>query len=212
MLPEQRLSTRSLILQLLKTEGSRRVGELAATLGLTEMAVRRHLRTLESEGLVRSVSIRQAMGRPTFRYSLTGEADGYFPKKYSQLTLDLLSELEELPGGESVIGSMFEGRRDKLESRYRERLGDRSLGERVAELAAIQNGGGYMAVCERDRDDAYLLHEYNCPISQIASKYRQACQCEEQLFEKLLGANVERTSCIADGDRRCTYAITARAK
>ncbi|MFC5703819.1 helix-turn-helix transcriptional regulator [Cohnella faecalis] len=208
MLPQEETSTRNQILQLLKMQGNRRINELSKALGITEMAVRRHIQMLERDGLVASLLVRQPMGRPMYRYSLTEQADELFPKNYSQLTLDLLSELEDQDGGAGVIDRMFEGRRDKLEARYKDRMQHKPLEERVAELSSIQNGGGYMSEWELDeRTGEFRLYEYNCPVAQVANRYRQACKCEKQLFERLLDADVERTECLADGGARCTYAI-----
>ncbi|RKP55088.1 transcriptional regulator [Cohnella endophytica] len=208
MLPVQEVSTRRQLLQLLKTQGNNCISDLSKALGITEMAVRRHIQSLERDNLVQSVLVRQAMGRPMYRYSLTVQADDLFPKNYPQLMLDLLGELEEQDGGEQLIDRMFQGRRDKLESRLRDRMQDRPLAERVSELSAIQNAGGYMTEWEKDEEEgAFLLYEYNCPIAQVANRYRQACHCEKQLFERLLDADVKRTECLADGGSRCTYSI-----
>ena len=212
VLPKEEGSTRSRLLHLLRTGETRTVSELSEALAITEMAVRKHLQAMEQEGLVVSTAVRQAMGRPLYRYSLTALADELFPKNYSQLALDLLAELDEQADGVAVIDGMFRGRRDKLAARYCERMREKPLEERVRELALIQNGGGYMAEWERtEGEEAFALHEYNCPIAQIASRYRQACHCEQQLFASLLDADVERTECLADGGGRCTYAIKARA-
>lgn len=210
-LPLEEGSTRSQLLHLLRTQGDCSILELSKALGMTEMGVRRHIHSLEREGLARSSAVRQAMGRPSYRYSLTEQADDLFPKKYPHLALELLAELEELPGGEEMVGQLFSGRRGKLEARYRERMAGKSLEERVSELASIQNAGGYMADWERDEDDGYRLHERNCPIAQVANRYRQACHCEQALFSELLDAEVERTECLADGGVRCTYAIRRKA-
>ncbi len=201
-------STRSRLLHLLRTRSSCSVSELSGALSLTEMAVRRHLHAMEKNGQVAVTVVRQGMGRPLYRYSLTAHADEWFPKNYAQLTLDLLAELEEEDEGAEVIDRMFQGRRDKLAERYEERMRHKPLEERVRELALIQNGGGYMASWERtEEEDAYALHEYNCPIAHVAGQFRQACHCEQQLFVRLLDADVERTECLADGGTRCTYAI-----
>jgi predicted ArsR family transcriptional regulator len=210
MLPQQEVPTRRQLLHLLKTRGSCCISELSAALGITEMAVRRHIHTLERDKLIQSELVRQAMGRPMYRYSLTELSDDLFPKNYPQLTLDLLTELEEQPNGVEVIDRMFAGRRVKLEARYQERMQDRSLAERIAELGTIQDAGGYMTEWEpAEEEGAYRLYEYNCPIAQVAKRYRQACHCEQQLFEQLLDAQVERTECLADGGTRCTYVIQA---
>lgn len=211
MFPQEERSTRSQLLQMLKTEGSCSTGDMAKAMGITEMAVRRHIQAMERDGLIDSTLVRQPMGRPSYRYSLTLLADDLFPKKYPQLTLDLFQELEQQPGGAEMIDRMFEGRRDKLEVKFRGRMKDRSLAERVAELSNIQNEGGYMTRWETDQEEeGFKLHEYNCPVAQVANQYRQACHCELQLFERLLDADVKRTECLADGDRRCTYAIRKR--
>ncbi|MFD0674209.1 helix-turn-helix transcriptional regulator [Cohnella sp. GCM10027633] len=210
-MPKEEGSTRSRLLHLLRTGGSCAVNELAGALGITEMAVRKHLNAMEQDGHISVTAVRQTMGRPIYRYSLTEKADDLFPKNYSQLTLDLLAELEEDADGAAVIDRMFQGRRDKLAARYEERMKERPLEERVRELAVIQNGGGYMATWERTEDDGgYALHEYNCPIAHIADRFRQACHCEKQLFAQLLDADVERTECLAEGGGRCTYAIKPR--
>lgn len=88
------ISTRDKILQLLKTKGELSAKEITEFIGITSMAVRRHINTLEKEGLIESKTIRQPMGRPTAIYHLTDQAESFFPNKYHTLTLDLLGELE----------------------------------------------------------------------------------------------------------------------
>ncbi|MBN2983139.1 MULTISPECIES: helix-turn-helix transcriptional regulator [Cohnella] len=207
MLQQEEGSTRYRLVQLLKTRGELSIGELSKELTITEVAVRRHIHTLERDGLIRSTLVRQAMGRPSSRYALTERADDLFPKNYPHLTIELLSELEEAAGAE-MVDRLFLGRRDKLAARYAKRMEGRSLEEKVAELSSIQNAGGYMTEWEPSEEaGSFRLYEYNCPIAQVAGRYRQACQCEKSLFRQLLGAEVERTECLADGGIRCAYAI-----
>lgn len=182
-------------------------GDLSHKLALTEMAIRRHMYALESEGSVNIVSVRQAMGRPLHAYELTAEADELFPKNYHLLALDLLDELADDPDTAALIDRMFEGRKKKLLERYEPRMAGKSLEQKVSELAAIQNAGGYMVDIERQSDGNYILYEYNCPIAQVAGKYQQACKCELSLFEALLDVPVERTECLAKGGGKCSYHI-----
>lgn len=209
MLPRNEGTTRRQLLHLLKTKGESCVQELSGALGITAMAVRRHLHSLQRDGLVRVSLVRRAVGRPSYRYSLTERAEELFPRNYAQLTLDLLDELQAMAGTGSV-DRLFAGRREKLEARYRERMRGKHLRDKVAELAAIQNASGYMAEWDEDRD-GFRLYEYNCPIAAVAGQYRQACRCERELFAALLDADVERTECLAEGDVRCTYVIRSRA-
>ncbi|BCG58671.1 helix-turn-helix transcriptional regulator [Paenibacillus sp. URB8-2] len=199
-------STRRIIMTLLKMKGPLTIGALAEELGITEMGVRRHVLQLEREGLARNKIVRQAMGRPMHMYSLTERAEDHFPKNYHNLALELLRELDHTSGTEAV-NVLFEGRRRRLLAQYSPMMERRSLEERVAELSAIQNSGGYMAEWDREADGSYVLREYNCPIRQVAVQYSRACQCEQHLFEELLGATVSRSECMADGGQCCKYSI-----
>lgn len=200
-------STRKEILHILKTNGAMAVSDLAKRLGITEMAVRRHLNTLERDGLIESSLLRQAMGRPTSLYTLTAEADTLFPKNYHMLTLDLLGELVSDEGSEK-IDQLFKKREERLREKYANRMENKSLKERVSELVQIQNEAGYMVQSEPVAEAGkYVFVEYNCPIAQVAKQYNQACNCELSLFRKLLDADVECTQCWAKGGDHCVYVV-----
>ncbi|WP_106769108.1 helix-turn-helix transcriptional regulator [Paenibacillus faecalis] len=203
----QQLSTRDTILHMLKTQGPLSAKSIASTLLVTDMAVRRHLACLEKEGVIETELVRQAMGRPLTLYRLSPRAESHFPNKYSALTLDLLDELAE-ETGEDMVTRLFERRRDKLQQRYETGVSSKELVERVRMLTNIQNENGYMAEYEQIEDGKYIIKEHNCPISQIAKRYNQACSCELELFSSLLQAKVERTECFANGGCRCVYVIT----
>ncbi len=199
-------STRDQILHMLKMKGSLTVSEMAAELGITEMAVRRHLNTLERDKLIRSTLVRQAMGRPTNVYSLSEAADELFPRNYHDITLDFLKDLEEIDGT-AKIEALFRRREDRLEERYRLHV-QGALEDRVAALAELQNRKGYMVQWEKDEaSGTYYFKEYNCPIAQVARQYTQACNCELSLFRRLLETEVEQTSCMAKGGDHCVYEI-----
>jgi predicted ArsR family transcriptional regulator len=191
---------------MMKTKGPLAVSDMAKQLGITEMAVRRHLNTLERDGLIEAKISRQAMGRPSNLYSLTVAADDLFPKNYHLLTLDLLGELQSEAGSEQV-NRLFEGRKEKMLDKYASQMHGDSLEERVAELAEIQNASGYMADWQKQENGDYVLNEYNCPITQVATHYEDACKCELKMFQKLLGTEVERTECMTKGACRCSYRI-----
>lgn len=204
-------STRRLIMTLLKKKGPLTIGALAEELGITEMGVRRHVLQLEQESLAKTKVVRQAMGRPLHVYSLTERAEDHFPKSYHNLALELLRELDHGSGLEAV-NVLFEGRRRRMLAQYAPMMENCNLEERVAELSSIQNAGGYMAEWNKEEDGSYIMREYNCPIRQVATQYRKACQCEHQLFEELLGAKVTRSECMAEGGQCCRYDITPREK
>jgi len=200
--------TRQTVVGLLKTKGAQSAGELATSLGLTEMAVRRHLYALEHDGYIEQSSVVRGAGRPKHMYALTPESEELFPKNYHGLTLEMLDELASDEETAPLIDKLFHSRKRKLLERYAPRMEGKELENRVYELAAIQNAGGYMVEVERlEANQCYRLHEYNCPIAQVAKPYQQACACELQLFAELLQTKVERTECLAKGGGKCTYRI-----
>jgi predicted ArsR family transcriptional regulator len=199
-------STRDQILNMLKIKGSLSVSDMAIELGITEMAVRRHLNTLERDNLIKSTLVRQAMGRPTNVYSLSQDADELFPRNYSNLTLDFLHDIKELDGL-GKIDALFRRRENRLEEAYSSKMqGD--LEDRVATLAELQNEKGYMVEWGKDeKTGSYFIKEYNCPIAQVAREFNQACSCELSLFRRVLKADVEQTSCMAKGGDKCLFQI-----
>jgi len=203
-------STRKQILLMLKTEGPLTVSEMAEKLGVTEMAVRRHIHHLERDGYIQPRLLRQAMGRPTSQYFLTEKAEDVFPKSYSSFTLDLLQDLEQSYGPE-IIDQLFQNREKRLTQFHQEDFEGKTLEEKVKKLAEIQDQKGYMVEWEKLPDGGYRLVEYNCPISQVANRYQQACQCETNWFQKLLGETVEQLECKAKGGQNCVYHIRKKS-
>jgi len=200
-------STRREIIHILRTKGPLTVGELGQLLGITHVAVRRHLTSLERDDLVSSVQERLPMGRPTRVYSLTESADELFPKKYGALTLEALEFIAS--SGPDMLDRFFAGRGKSMTEKYgpEVRQGE-NLQERVALLADIQMANGYLAHVEKGEGASLVLKEFNCPVHQISRKYHHACHHELEFFKDVLGtANVERVECIAGGGGCCRYII-----
>ena len=91
-------TTRRAILVALKRSGGMRAQDLAHQLGITVAAVRQQLGRLDEDGLVshRRDGV-EGRGRPTHRYELTPSAEALFPKRYGDLTTELLG-LPRRPG------------------------------------------------------------------------------------------------------------------
>lgn len=203
------ISTRKQVMQLLKTNGELSAKDLTEYLHITGMAVRRHLDTLERDGLIESRAVRQPMGRPMALYRLTPMADDHFPKKYDAIALDLLGELAQ-EAGSDMVNHLFDRRKETLYNKYAPAIENREWQDQVETLAQIQHDNGYMVELEQVDDDEFVLKEYNCPIAQIANQYNHACQCELGLFERLLNADVSRHECLASGGQKCAYVIKKR--
>lgn len=203
-------STRREVLLLLKKHGYMSIQELSEQLGLTGNAILRHIHALQKERYIETVLRRQNAGRPMYIYRLTVHAEWLFPNQYDVLAEELIDELHHLYG-ESFVEKLFEGRMKKLEQKYQAAIDGQSFERRVAALAQIQDAEGYMVRLDKNNDGTYVLEQANCPVSKVATRYRQACQCEITLFQSLLDAHVERTESIADGETKCRYLFTERS-
>lgn len=207
-MPKDTVSTRDQIVHMLKVEGALTVGEMANRLGITEMAVRRHLNTLERDNYITASLQRQAMGRPTHIYSLSREAEHFFPKDYQSVTLDLLRDIKDMDGEEKVA-HLFQRREERMYGEYSRQIKGDTLEDRLDEIMEIQNEKGYMVDWFKDEQTGeYILSEYNCPIADVAAEFNIACQCELNLFRRLLpDTEVFRTECKTEEGDKCRYVI-----
>ena len=197
--------TRMRILQLLKMRASMTIGQLTDALHISQMGVRQHLAILESEGLVEHYQEKQGRGRPPHVYCLTDEANTLFPTAYASFAVGLMQEVAKF-NGPDFINKVFRERMKSQLKAYQLRLKDKTLPERVKELARIRDEEGYMACCDEDKND-YILIEHNCPIAAIAEEYPHVCEIELALFRQSLGAKITREEHLMQGSHRCCYRI-----
>lgn len=208
--PLPRNGTRQTILNLLKKSDGLTADQLADQLGVTTMAVRKHLAALEREGLVEATPNRRPVGRPARVYRLSRRADALFPKQYDLLLTDLLADLLELDGAEKVellLARRAERTRTELEHRLAPAA---CLEERVQLLAQAMDELGYLVAWEKLDDSTYLVSQYHCPIREVAAVFPAACRLEVDMYRELLGAEIERCRYLLAGDHRCCYVIRAR--
>jgi predicted ArsR family transcriptional regulator len=187
--------------------------ELANVMKVSRMAVHKHLGLLQQRGLVEAVETRGHVGRPRMMYRLTSQSKTVFPKSYSAIATHALDFIEKNMGKEGVEKVLRE-RQSELFDQYYKRLKNLDFDKQVKELARIRDEEGYIAESKKKSKSGgsgkYVLLEYNCPIIHIAEKHWEACSTETELFEKLLGANIETTHRAAKGDLICKFIIKER--
>ena len=187
--------------------------ELANVMKVSRMAVHKHLGLLQQRGLVEAVETRGHVGRPRMVYQLTSQSKTVFPKSYSAIATHALDFIERNMGKEAVEKVLRE-RQSELFDQYYKRLKGLDFDKQVKELARIRDEEGYIAESKKDSKSGgsgkYVLLEYNCPIIHIAENHWEACSTETELFEKLLGANIETTHRAAKGDLVCKFIIKER--
>lgn len=180
--------------------------DLARSLGVSAPAVRQQLHHLTQDGLVARRSRSDGRGRPLHDYSLTPSAEALFPKRYGDLTSELLGYLGGPQSREA--GRLFEERRRRRVAAAKERLAHLGLPQQVAELAHILEEDGYLAELETLPGGGWRIVEHNCAILTVAAGYRQACSSELAFIRDALGgARVERVAHLMDGGHVCAYEV-----
>lgn len=202
-------STKREILLLLKREGEMDLDGLTEELSVSKMAVYRHIRDLEERGLVERFPVRTGVGRPRLGLRLAPDASALFPQAYSSLTTHALGFIEEELGREAVEKALRK-RQSEVLGQYEARVRAATLRERVAQLAKLRDEEGYMAEHKEAPGGALELLEYNCPILAVADRYWEACTVERDLFQRVLGADVETTHRVVAGNHVCRFLIRPR--
>lgn len=198
--------TRRRILMLLKEHGQLTADELADLLGISAVAVRRHLTKLESDQLVTYQEVQRGMGRPSYVYRLGEAAADFFPRRYEELAVNVLETIRELYGGEA-IDAIFRMRTSHVIEKYRRQVNGKTLDSRLDQLTRLREADGYMSTWEATPNGTYMLREANCPIFHVAEGCETACEHDLVMLTDLLEADVVRTSHLAKGDGACCYEV-----
>jgi predicted ArsR family transcriptional regulator len=197
--------TRRQILDILKRRGRATLEELSQEVGLSPVTVRVHLSVLQRDDLLNVDEVRGKVGRPYFVYSLSEEAENLFPKRYHLLANRLLSSMDEMLPAE-MVDSVMQDVATRWAKERGNRLANKSLEDKVAEVARIRTEEGAMAEWEQ-LDGGYLLKQYNCAHLAVSRAHDRICDMEQRYLSQMLGALVSRESRIGAGDRVCAYMI-----
>ncbi len=203
-------STKQELLQLLLQRGEATAQALAEQLSISPQAVRRHLRDLEDEGLIRIDSQADGPGRPQLHYRLTASGRQRFPDAYDRFALGLLESLTaSLPP--EAVQSVLQHQWQRQAEDYRRQLGQAPITERLQQLVDLRRSEGYMSdwfPAGADEADGFVITEYNCAIASIAEQHPRICDYELELFRASLpDCQVERTHWLIDGEHRCGYRV-----
>lgn len=204
--------------------------ELGEQFGLTANGLRRHLKALEDDGLVRYERAVRGVGAPVFAYSLTAAGEALFPRSYVQVLAAALEALRSQTG-DAAVEAVLEAEWKRLADEAAPVLDALPLEERVPLVAELLTAKGYMGVALRATEDAegaegarstapdahegetarrpeFTLRIHNCAVREIVERFPEACAVEAKYVERLLGVPLVRSAHRRDGCGHCEYGVS----
>ncbi len=202
--------TRDRIARTVLEHGPTTAAALAAQVGLTPAAVRRHLDALLADGLIEErvprASAVRGRGRPARLFAVTDAGRDSFDQDYDDLAASALRFLAE-SGGREAVAAFARQRVAELEARYRPVVDAAEPEARTQALAEALSGDGYAASTRPTGSGAAAgeqLCQHHCPVAHVAQQFPELCEAETEVFARLLGTHVQRLATIAHGDGVCT--------
>jgi predicted ArsR family transcriptional regulator len=206
--------TRDRVSALLLEHGPQTATELAARLGISPAAVRRHLDSLVAAGRLEERLSRDAhrgRGRPARRFHLTDAGRENFPHAYDDLALTAL-RFVAASGGPDAVRAVAEQQLAGLEARASSAV-EKAVSARPGEtvdrahaLAGALTAEGYAATASAISGGGQLC-QHHCPVAHVAAEFPQLCEAETAVIGRLVGTHVQRLATIAHGDGICTTHI-----
>ncbi|MDP9799938.1 putative ArsR family transcriptional regulator [Arcanobacterium wilhelmae] len=206
-------STCDQVLRLIIEHGPISAGELAKMLVLTPAAVRRHVSSLVSDGLIAEHNVPNIgpakRGRPSRKYVATQAGQAELAEGYADIANATLSFMKS-EFGQGAVAKFVDGRVEEIEKRYSAALaGANNPLERVEMLAHGLNKDGYATSLRSGgpRGIAIQLCQGHCPIQDVAAEFPELCEAETRAFARLLDVPIQRLSTLAGGAHVCTTNI-----
>lgn len=204
---------RARIVEVLRDTHEAEVSHLVQALGISGVAIRRHLAVLAAEQLVESVPEgdgARGRGRPAVRYRLTTAAGRLFPQSYDRFASEVLDFLADTQGREGVR-AFLRWRLEREVDGLREAVSADDLHGRLEQLADALSESGFDASVEANGNGFTLVQEH-CAIYDVAKDHPEICAYEAATFSHVLGSDVSlsRRTTLASGAPACVCNVTPR--
>ena len=208
-------STREATLSLLLRQGSSSASNLAACMGISVQAMRRHLRSLENDGLVESHLISDGPGRPSNFWQLTSQGHNCFNNAdgSQKFALDLLASIEANLSKENVTRILNLQAIEKA-IKYRKKIGNGSLNSRLEKLIELRQQEGYLSELSLSNDGfGWYLNAFHCSIKSIAEEYPVVCDQELLLLRNIFpDCDVQRVQWRLENGHSCGFKVNPMKK
>ena len=194
------------ILSFLKASGQASLADVATHLELSKQGALRHVEALLAEGLIdKGKEVHLGPGRPEHVYRLSEAAAEHFPHAHRELAGELVRFMAA-----DQLDRFFAERAARTEARLAAELAGLGFEEKVRRLAELSAAGGHMTEFVDNGDGSYAIRHCNCPIADVAAETGHPCHREQSMYGRLLNADVERTTWMANSDPACTYVVKSK--
>lgn len=207
------------LVELLRTEESPGVGDLAEALGVTATAVRQRLDRLMRDGIVARDLVgpgtgggtgNRPRGRPAFGYRLTEKGRRTGGDNFRDLAMVLWREVRGV-GAPEVRRGLVSRIGSAMARLYRDRVTGATVSDRLDEAAQIMQQR--QIACAIEPADLAsgkpaVLTTHVCPYPELAEGDRGICAAERLMLQELVGAQVTLDSCRLDGAECCRFTVT----
>lgn len=202
--------TRDAVLTVLLRQGEATAADLAQQLVVSVQVMRRHLRSLEDDGLVVASPSAEGPGRPSNRWGLTRAGRNRFPDGSEHFALGLLDSIAATLPADTVAQLLAEQAATQA-TIYRQNIGSGSLAERIERLVDLRRRDGYVAEFQRDSEGpGWVMSEFHCSVMRIAEQFPQVCDQELQLIRHTFpDCQVDRVHWRLEGGHSCGFRLQA---
>ena len=201
--------TREATLTLLLRQGEISASALAEELGISVQAMRRHLRTLEEQGLVEASLIPAGPGRPSNQWRLTQQGHQHFPDGSDTFALNLLESMAaSLPP--ETLATLLERQAHDKARQYRHQVGDGPLEQRISRLVSLRSQEGYVSeMVPAENGRGWCINEFHCSVQRIAEEFPAVCDQELRLIRMTFpDCEVERVHWRLESGHSCGFQIS----
>jgi len=179
--------------------------ELSCRLGLSQNAIRHHLKELEVDDLLAYTREQRGVGAPVFAYRLSSAGEQVFPRRYEATLTEVLEALVEREGRGAVVAAL-EARYAAFLHRLPADLTQLPVASRLAAVTRLLQEEGFMPGWEGSAAGG-TLKEHNCAIRSVAERFPELCAAEERFLRAALGASVDLRAHVRDGCAACEYQV-----
>lgn len=202
-----RPDTRSTIRELLLERGALTAVEIGRELGLTAAGVRRHLDHLTEAGEIEPVRTRPAgtRGRPAKAFQVTTTGRETARHGYDHLAVEALTALRRIGGSEAVSEFARERVRSVI-GHVRPAEEPADVQRAAADIASALSDAGYASTVQ-EVGTGLQICQHHCPVWNVASRFPELCEAEQEVVSEIVGTHVQRLATIAGGNCACTTNI-----